>query len=102
MIIAACILLAAGTLFYTFNLGRQIAPPAEKTRLMYLAERKEVVYENLSDLNFDYKAGKLPELDHQRLRAGLEEEAAGILAEIEALARAEKFARNPSPGKYNP
>ena len=33
----------------------------EKTRLAYLQERKEAVYENLRDLNFEHQAGKLPD-----------------------------------------
>ena len=37
------------------------------------------------DLNFDYKAGKLPESDYQTMRSSLEEEAAAVLAEISRL-----------------
>jgi hypothetical protein len=57
----------------------------EKTRVAYLHERKEVVYENLRDLNFEYKAGKVPEVDYQTMRNSLEDEAAAILAEITEL-----------------
>ncbi len=42
----------------------------EKTRLVYLRERKEVIYENLRDLNFEYKAGKFPEQDFDSMRGG--------------------------------
>ena len=56
-----------------------------KTRLTFLRERKETVYENLRDLNFEYKAGKYPEADYQTMRAALEDEAAALLGEIEAL-----------------
>jgi hypothetical protein len=52
---------------------------------MYLRERKEVVYENLRDLNFEHNAGKVPESDYQSMRNSLEEEAAAILAEISRL-----------------
>ena len=61
---------------------------AEKTRLSYLRERKEVVYENLRDLNFEYKAGKLPDADYHSIKASLEEEAAAVLAEISRLEQA--------------
>ncbi len=57
----------------------------EKTRAMYLRERKEVVYENLRDLNFEHKAGKIPEVDYASMKNSLEEEAAAILAEISRL-----------------
>ena len=56
-----------------------------KTRLMYLRERKDVVYENLRDLNFEYRAGKLSEADYESLKTSMEEEAAGVLAEIARL-----------------
>jgi hypothetical protein len=57
----------------------------DKSRLTFLEERKQVVYENLRDLNFDYKAGKFPVEDYESLRSSLEAEAAEILAEIAAL-----------------
>ncbi len=85
MIVFACVVMAAALLFFTFNLPRAVARPVEKTRLAFLRERKEMVYENLRDLNFEYKAGKLPEADYANLRASLEDEAAAILAEMEQL-----------------
>ena len=57
----------------------------EKTRLDYLQERKEVVYDNLRDLNFEFRAGKYPEDDYARQREGLEQEAAKVVTEIETL-----------------
>ncbi|HEV8183323.1 MAG TPA: hypothetical protein VGQ61_13175, partial [Candidatus Angelobacter sp.] len=56
-----------------------------KTRVAYLYERKEVVYENLRDLSFEFKSGKFTQADYDGLRTGLEAEAARILAEIEML-----------------
>ncbi len=85
MIIAACILMTAGLFFYIFSLPQQVESGEEKTRLVFLRERKETVYENLRDLNFEYKAGKYPEADYLAMRAALEDEAASLLAEIEAL-----------------
>jgi hypothetical protein len=56
-----------------------------KTRVDYLRERKEVVYDNLRDLSFEYKSGKYPEEDYAAQRLALENEAAGIMAEIDTL-----------------
>ena len=56
-----------------------------KTRVDYLRERKEAVYENLRDLSFEYKSGKYPEEDYAAQRLALENEAAGIMAEIDTL-----------------
>ncbi len=58
---------------------------ADKTRVDYLRERKDSIYDNLRDLNFEYLAGKYPEQDFVEQRAGLEEEVAGVLAEMSAL-----------------
>jgi hypothetical protein len=58
---------------------------ADKTRIDYLRERKEVVYENLRDLNFEYLAGKYPEQDYAEQRAALEDEAAQVIGEMETL-----------------
>jgi hypothetical protein len=85
MMIAACVFMTAALFFYIFSLPNQVDPGEEKTRLAFLRERKETVYENLRDLNFEYKAGKYPEADYQTMRAALEDEAASLLAEIEAL-----------------
>lgn len=57
----------------------------EKTRLAYLYERKDVIYENLRDLNFEHKSGKFSEADFETMRGAMEAEAARVLAEIEKL-----------------
>ncbi|MGB9104169.1 MAG: hypothetical protein WCC59_05380 [Terriglobales bacterium] len=85
MMIAACVLMTVALCFYIFSLPQRVDPGEEKTRLTFLRERKETVYENLRDLNFEYKAGKYPEADYQTMRAALEDEAAALLGEIEAL-----------------
>jgi hypothetical protein len=58
---------------------------ADKTRVDYLRERRDVIYENLRDLNFEYRAGKYPEQDYAEQRTGLEDEAARVIAEMEDL-----------------
>ena len=92
-IILLSIMLTALLAFYIFYPeGREESSP-EKTRLVYLRERKEVVYDNLRDLNFEYKAGKFPEADYHAMRTSLEDEAAQVLAEIDLLERQEQGAR---------
>ena len=75
-------------LVYTFWPENVFASQREKTRLDFLEERKEQLYENLRDLNFEYKAGKYPDEDFQVQRAQLEKEAAQLLAEIDHLQQA--------------
>ncbi len=88
MIVILCVLLTIILLFYVFYLEPEVPAGEEKTRLAYLYERKEVIYDNLRDLNFEYKAGKFPDGDFQAMRSALEGEAAQVLAEIEQLENA--------------
>ncbi len=69
---------------------------ADKTRVDYLRERKDTIYENLRDLNFEYLAGKYPEQDYAEQRAGLEDEAARVIAEMELLGARGVFGRRAS------
>src|ERR1700684_2292550 len=80
-----CIMLAIASLYYVFYLPGRLFLGAEKTRASYLRERKDAVYENLRDLNFEYKAGKLPDEDYASLKLNLQDEAATLLAEISRL-----------------
>jgi hypothetical protein len=84
----AGVLLLIALLMYTFWPENVSASQLEKTRLDYLLERKEQLYENLRDLNFEFKAGKYPEEEFQTQRAQLENETARLMAEIELLQRA--------------
>jgi hypothetical protein len=80
-----CSLLATGVFIFIFMPSKDTDAGAEKTRLAYLYERKEVVYENLRDLNFEFNSGKFTQADFEAMRANMEAEAARVLAEIEAL-----------------
>ena len=88
-----CVMLAIGCIFYVFYLPGRLFLGAEKTRASYLRERKDAVYENLRDLNFEYKAGKLPDEDYASLKLNLQDEAATLLAEISRLEK------DPAPQK---
>jgi hypothetical protein len=90
-----CALLVAALFFYIFYPANEVASGTDKPRLAFLTERKDQVYENLRDLNFEYKAGKYPEADYAVMRASLEDEAAAILAEIDRLQHPSRL--KPSP-----
>ena len=93
MIFFICIALTVAIVVYVFSVPQAITAGPEATRLSFLQERKDAVYENLRDLNFEYKAGKVGNDDYSSLKNSLEAEAAGILAE---MARLESF-----PGASN-
>lgn len=85
MILLSCLLLTVVLLAFTFWPERNPFRQADKNRLDYLRERKDVIYDNLRDLNFEYLAGKYPEQDYAEQRAALEDEAARVLDEIDRL-----------------
>ena len=91
-----CGLVTLGALVYVFYIPGQIHTGPVKTRLNYLRERKEAVYDNLRDLNFEFKAGKFPESDYQEMKTSMEDEAAAILAEIARLEQAAAAEAPPS------
>jgi len=84
-VLFGCALFAACLFVYVFYQPGEVETGEKKTRLTYLLERKEATYENLRDLSFEYKAGKLSEQDYAVQQASLEDEAAAILAEIESI-----------------
>ena len=85
MILFLYAVMTLAAFYYVFLFPGEVFAGEEKTRLGYLRERKEAVYENLRDLNFEHKAGKVPDADYQSMRTSLEEEAAAIMAEIARL-----------------
>ena len=87
MPVVLVLILAIGSFLYVFAPVRQLVVPhgPRKSRLEYLRERKDAIYDNLRDLNFEFNAGKFPEGDYLEMRDSLEREAAAVLAEIEDL-----------------
>jgi hypothetical protein len=85
MILVVCAIFTVALFAYVFYPERNIAAQRVKTRLDFLEEQKIVLYDNLRDLNFEFRAGKYPEEDYVAQRAALEAEAAKVLAEIEYL-----------------
>jgi hypothetical protein len=81
----AGVMLLLALFIYTFWPENVFASQREKTRLDYLQERKEQLYENLRDLNFEYRAGKYPEEDFVAQRELLEHETAQLMAEIDQV-----------------
>lgn len=79
------IILTLGLFAFIFWPDKNPFVQRDKTRADYLRERKDVIYDNLRDLNFEYLAGKHPESDYAEQRAGLEDEAAQVIAELEGL-----------------
>jgi hypothetical protein len=95
-IIGACLGLAAAVFLFIFYIqpdASDLAP--HRTKLDQLLERRDMIYDNLRDLKFEYRAGKYSEGDYETMKVTLENEAALVLAEIEQVT--ESQIRRPRP-----
>jgi|FLYL01.1.fsa_nt_gi DNA-binding FadR family transcriptional regulator len=102
--IILCGLLAAVTIIYVFF--EEIVDVGQaRDRITVLREKRDQILENLRDLHFEYRAGKLSEADYLRTRQALEVEAAALFAELEkaqaesgvGVGSAESHAEAPRP-----
>ncbi|MFQ5926963.1 MAG: zinc ribbon domain-containing protein [Terriglobia bacterium] len=87
MLLVVCAALAIGAILYTFWVKpepRVLPTPAERERA-FLNERKQVVYENLRDLQMEYRMGKLSEKDYRQLKEHHQEQLAGLLYALDQL-----------------
>jgi hypothetical protein len=82
----ASIALTLVVLYYTFRVRPNDLPePVAPSPTHHLEVRKGAIYENLRDLNFEYRVGKLSDADYQRTKAELQTQLAGVLAEIDDI-----------------
>ena len=86
MIIILASLLTIGVLVFILSVrAKDLPEPAPVSPFEHLDERKAAIYENLRDLQFEYRVGKLSDQDYQQTKLDLQKELAGVLAEIDRL-----------------
>jgi hypothetical protein len=79
-------LVVAVTFLLTLTIRNQDLPPAATVSpTQHLEDRKAQIYENLRDLQFEFRVGKLSDEDYQQTKLGLQRELAGVLKEIERV-----------------
>ena len=110
MIVALAISIALAALYYTlFVRDKDIPEPIPVSPVQHLQDRKQAIYENLRDLQFEYRLGKLSDEDYQQTKLALQKELALVLAETEEITKrlglgptavaAAKAKPNPKPQK---
>jgi hypothetical protein len=83
---SSVIVVVAATVFFTlFVRMKDIPPPEPVSPTRHLDERKAAIYENLRDLQFEYRVGKLSDADYQQTKIGLQKELAAVIADIERV-----------------
>ncbi|MGE5647947.1 MAG: hypothetical protein ACM336_19390 [Acidobacteriota bacterium] len=86
MMIVAAAVLVIGVLVFTLLVRKEDLPePEPASPVRHLEERKATIYENLRDLQFEYRVGKLSDQDYQQTKQDLQKELAAVMAEIDAV-----------------
>jgi hypothetical protein len=86
MIIAVACLIAIAVIAFIVTVRPQDLPaPEPVSPFEHLDERKAAIYENLRDLQFEYRLGKLSDEDYQTTKKDLQKELAGVLAEVDKV-----------------
>jgi hypothetical protein len=84
MIIVLAAAVVLGALFFTlFVRAKDVPEPLPISPVQHLEDRKQAIYDNLRDLQFEYRLGKLSDQDYQQTKQALQRELAGVLADIE-------------------
>ncbi len=84
--VIACVALTAAVLIFVFMIQPDRGDSApHRSQLDQLMERRDIIYDNLRDLKFEYRTGKFAEEDYEQMKQTLEAEAALVLAEIERV-----------------
>ena len=85
-LVAAVVAVLAVTLFFTlFVRAKDIPAPDPVSPTRHLDERKAAIYENLRDLQFEYRVGKLSDADYQQTKLALQKELGAVVAETERV-----------------
>ena len=86
MITAIACIVTAGVLLYILGVRPKDLPePQPVSPFQHLDERKAAIYENLRDLQFEYRLGKLSDADYQTTKKDLQKELAQVLAEVDRV-----------------
>jgi len=80
-----CAVAVAVILFILGVRPKDLPEPEPESPFQHLDERKAAIYENLRDLQFEYRLGKLSDEDYQSTKRDLQKELAGVLAEVDRL-----------------
>src|SRR3954462_4132788 len=86
MLIAITCVLSVGVLLYILGVRPKDLPaPQPVSPFQHLDERKAAIYENLRDLQFEYRVGKLSDADYQQTKKDLQKELAQVLSEVDRI-----------------
>jgi NADH pyrophosphatase NudC (nudix superfamily) len=85
IIAITCVVAIAVIAFILGVRPKDLPAPEPESPFLHLDERKAAIYENLRDLQFEYRVGKLSDQDYQNTKKDLQRELAGVLAEVDKI-----------------
>jgi len=86
MTIILASLITVGVIAFILSVrAKDLPEPEPVSPFHHLDERKAAIYENLRDLQFEYRVGKLSDQDYQHTKLDLQRELAGVMAEIDRV-----------------
>ena len=98
MIIAITSVIAIVVIVFVLGVRPKDLPePEPVSPFAHLDERKAAIYENLRDLQFEYRVGKLSDNDYQLTKKDLQKELAVVMAEVDRVKLQLQAGRGPAP-----
>jgi hypothetical protein len=86
VIIAIASVLAIAVIAFVLTVRvKDLPEPEPVSPFLHLDERKAAIYDNLRDLQFEYRLGKLSDGDYQLTKKDLQKELATVLADVDRL-----------------
>ncbi len=97
MIIAITSIIAIVVIVFVLGVRPKDLPePEPVSPFAHLDERKAAIYDNLRDLQFEYRVGKLSDNDYQLTKKDLQKELASVMAEVDRVKLQLQGGRAPS------
>ncbi|HXB73766.1 MAG TPA: hypothetical protein VNY05_36340 [Candidatus Acidoferrales bacterium] len=85
IIVITCVIAIAVIAFVLGVRERDLPAPVPESPFQHLDQRKAAIYENLRDLQFEYRVGKLSDPDYQNTKKDLQKELAAVMGEVDRL-----------------
>lgn len=85
IIVITCVIAIVVIAFILGVRPKDLPEPEPVSPFAHLDERKAAIYENLRDLQFEYRVGKLSDADYQSTKKDLQKELAAVLSDVDTL-----------------
>lgn len=92
-----CVVAIAVIVFVLGVRAKDLPAPEPESPFKHLDDRKAAIYENLRDLQFEFRLGKLSDEDYQTTKKDLQKELAAVLVEVDKIRQGQPPPPVPKP-----